>query len=214
VADALDISRRTYRKIQQGLFWAFVYNVVGIPLAASRLVALTRTAIPTSRSAPGASVGSTRMNDSRSFLSYLHSALWSARPREHTASCWLSHVFVRKRSDDDDDPPPCPASAAIPIPMPFVLAVSDRNADGALTQKARSNSMAEGKAKTQPRLSAFIRDPFVRAAFERAERDPGATPVEPPRQNKPLQGGAAAKLPRENVSELSGVGTERGLRPW
>lgn len=35
VADALDISRRTYRKIQQGLFWAFVYNAVGIPLAAS-----------------------------------------------------------------------------------------------------------------------------------------------------------------------------------
>lgn len=34
VADAIDISRRTYSKIRQGLFWAFVYNVVGIPLAA------------------------------------------------------------------------------------------------------------------------------------------------------------------------------------
>ena len=34
IADALDISRRTYRKIKQNLFWAFVYNVVGIPLAA------------------------------------------------------------------------------------------------------------------------------------------------------------------------------------
>jgi len=34
VADALDVSRRTYAKIKQGLFWAFAYNVLGIPLAA------------------------------------------------------------------------------------------------------------------------------------------------------------------------------------
>jgi len=34
VADAIDISKKTYAKIRQGLFWAFVYNVVGIPLAA------------------------------------------------------------------------------------------------------------------------------------------------------------------------------------
>jgi Cu+-exporting ATPase len=34
VAAALDISHRTVRKIQQNLFWAFAYNVAGIPLAA------------------------------------------------------------------------------------------------------------------------------------------------------------------------------------
>ena len=34
VADAIDISKRTYAKIRQGLFWAFIYNLVGIPLAA------------------------------------------------------------------------------------------------------------------------------------------------------------------------------------
>lgn len=38
VAATIDISRRTYSKIKQNLFWAFIYNLVGIPLAAMGLL--------------------------------------------------------------------------------------------------------------------------------------------------------------------------------
>jgi Cu+-exporting ATPase len=34
VPDAIDVSKKTYRKIRQNLGWAFIYNIVGIPLAA------------------------------------------------------------------------------------------------------------------------------------------------------------------------------------
>jgi Cu+-exporting ATPase len=34
VGDAIAVSRATYRKIRQGLFWAFFYNVVALPAAA------------------------------------------------------------------------------------------------------------------------------------------------------------------------------------
>ncbi len=38
VPAALDIAARTYRRIRAGLFWAFAYNAIGIPLAAAGLL--------------------------------------------------------------------------------------------------------------------------------------------------------------------------------
>jgi Cu+-exporting ATPase len=37
VVDAIALSRRTMRTMRQNLFWAFAYNVVGIPVAAGAL---------------------------------------------------------------------------------------------------------------------------------------------------------------------------------
>jgi len=34
IGDAIAVSRATYDKIRQGLFWAFIYNVIGMPAAA------------------------------------------------------------------------------------------------------------------------------------------------------------------------------------
>ena len=35
---SIKVSRATYTKIRQNLFWAFIYNIIGIPMAATGLL--------------------------------------------------------------------------------------------------------------------------------------------------------------------------------
>jgi Cu+-exporting ATPase len=38
IAASIKVSGATYRKIRQNLFWAFIFNIIGIPLAAAGLL--------------------------------------------------------------------------------------------------------------------------------------------------------------------------------
>ena len=40
VVDAIDLSKKTFQRIKLNLFWALIYNVIGIPIAAGIFVEL------------------------------------------------------------------------------------------------------------------------------------------------------------------------------
>ena len=46
VVSAINLSKKTYRKMITNLFWAFIYNIIGIPLAAGVLFAFTGIFLP------------------------------------------------------------------------------------------------------------------------------------------------------------------------
>ncbi|MFX1278959.1 MAG: heavy metal translocating P-type ATPase [Promethearchaeota archaeon] len=46
VVSAINLSKKTYKKMITNLFWAFIYNIIGIPLAAGLLFGLTGFFLP------------------------------------------------------------------------------------------------------------------------------------------------------------------------
>ena len=46
VVSAINLSKKTYKKMITNLFWAFIYNVIGIPLAAGVFYGITRFFLP------------------------------------------------------------------------------------------------------------------------------------------------------------------------
>ena len=46
VVSAINLSKKTYRKMITNLFWAFIYNIIGIPIAAGILYGLTGFFLP------------------------------------------------------------------------------------------------------------------------------------------------------------------------
>lgn len=58
VVDAIRLSRLTIRKVKQNLFWAFIYNIIGIPLAAGVLIPRFQIELPPMYSAAMMSVSS------------------------------------------------------------------------------------------------------------------------------------------------------------
>ncbi|MHA1985295.1 MAG: heavy metal translocating P-type ATPase [Promethearchaeota archaeon] len=46
VVSAINLSKKTYRKMITNLFWAFIYNLIGLPIAAGVLFGITGTFLP------------------------------------------------------------------------------------------------------------------------------------------------------------------------
>ncbi|MBU1197453.1 heavy metal translocating P-type ATPase [Candidatus Micrarchaeota archaeon] len=77
VATAIDLSRYTMRKIKQNLFWAFIYNVVGIPVAAGVLFAVNGFLLNPAIAGLAMAMSSVSVTTSASFMKFYRPPLRS-----------------------------------------------------------------------------------------------------------------------------------------
>jgi Cu+-exporting ATPase len=79
VADAILLARRTMRVIRQNLFWAFIYNVVGIPVAAGALYPVLGLRLTPTMAAAAMAVSSVTVVSNSLRLRRLGGTLYSER---------------------------------------------------------------------------------------------------------------------------------------
>src|SRR2546427_2592859 len=70
VVTALQLSKRALRTIPENLFWAFIYNAVGIPIAAGALYPFFGVLLSPVLASAAIDRKSTRLNSSHSQISY------------------------------------------------------------------------------------------------------------------------------------------------
>ncbi|XP_022895540.1 copper-transporting ATPase PAA1, chloroplastic [Olea europaea var. sylvestris] len=92
--DALELSRLTMKTVKQNLWWAFAYNIVGIPIAAGTLLPVTGTML--SPSIAGALMGFSSIGVMTNSL--LLRFKFAAKQRE----IFKSSLYIKPPRDDDD----------------------------------------------------------------------------------------------------------------
>jgi Cu+-exporting ATPase len=89
LADAVELSRATLRTIKQNLLWAFLYNSIGIPLAAGLLYPLTGQFLP-----PLAAAAAMAFSSVSVVTNALRLRRW--RPSRPTATAFAARVAVEE----------------------------------------------------------------------------------------------------------------------
>ncbi|KAL2490987.1 Copper-transporting ATPase PAA1 [Abeliophyllum distichum] len=92
--DALELSRLTMKTVKQNLWWAFAYNIVGIPIAAGTLLPVTGTML--SPSIAGALMGLSSIGVMTNSL--LLRFKFATKQRE----IFKSSLYIKPPSDNDD----------------------------------------------------------------------------------------------------------------
>lgn len=92
--DALELSRLTMKTVKQNLWWAFAYNIVGIPIAAGTLLPVTGTML--SPSIAGALMGLSSIGVMTNSL--LLRFKFAAKQRE----IFKSSLYIKPPTDNDD----------------------------------------------------------------------------------------------------------------